>query len=1272
MNNLLQKNLFRLKNILNNKLIRMFLLYVSIYILVFYPIRNGFGQYWDSTFPYFKDHIKNIFLNKNYSWIELNFGQPLDYSTDYILRFFLSLFNFVNPETFRYCLYVLLFSLSSLGVFLITNKKLTVKWSFLLGLVALINPAIFYKFISGHLNYLLSYLIFIYLTYYLLFKFNKNFKSAIVVGLLLSFIGAQIQFFVIGFLFIVLFFCFNKNKFNLNYFVIICLLPFLINLIWLSNFILGANEISKVSRSAAKGSFIDLQEMDFINIFNLSFSKATLISRFYETQYLYFFIILFLFLFLFLLKNKIKDKISGLFFVYLMILMILSTGIYFSFQIWPINILYPMFREVGHFAPLIILLLILSISAIAKKGKIKNIFFYFIIIFFIINLTQFHKYPNTISFSYMRQQFNSFEENNTKDDSAYRILPYPFFGQYSISNINTKRIDGFLLNNTGFDSFMSFAGKDFANKPTLPNFKSSIQYRLLKTYDLEILKPYNIKYIYNFSDIYESNIEKYIPAHIYDNDLSLIKNDKDFFDKLIEKNPGKLEKIDENILYINDYVPRIFSLDNVFLLNLENEEYNTLNFVKNVLKEDFYYTTSDDIANNNSVGSLSVLFALFENIEENDIKDNRIINENKLLNKKNSNFVYINEAKTNLYYSVNDNKIKFYTKHGNNLLINNEYSSIKNINDTILYEDNLNPNQKYYIYLGTQLLLIQNDKRENLGAINKNNVIKLYSTDNQNFIPNASFQEGLWNKEVGDCNAYDDNPVLDMKIGIMRNNSVPLTTNTESIDENSKENRFLQLEAISHIACTTNTFDIQKNTNYLFSFDYQSPNAKNAGYYLQFNDKDKTIVSERIFVENTKWNTYTKKIESPIDATSARLYLYAYATDEKTNIINRYDNFSLIKLNLEKEIKIDYKPKFRKKEIELVENNTFEYIDDNYSYENIISNGSFENGLWQEKVGDCYNHDNDPKIAMRLNNDYVSAGKNSLQLEAEKHVACINTEFSIKENTTYLFNFDYQSPNAKKAGYHLQFNNEEKTTISEKLDVENQDWQKFTKKIKTPLGANSVRLYVYAYQSAEKTNNIVHYDNFQFRELPDLEDRFYLVSDPELNLRKPESVEFELVNPTKKIVRIKGASTPFFLAMSESFHPQWRLEMNNEKVNGFFNKWIPFVKPDKVSDDDHFELNGFLNAWYVDVNELCNNTNRFHSPNGTMEPAATTAGSACVLNANGSYDLEMAIEFTPQRWFYLGLLISGTTLLGCLGYLGWDWRRRRKLHKKIIFPKTQF
>ena len=77
-----------------------------------------------------------------------------------------------------------------------------------------------------------------------------------------------------------------------------------------------------------------------------------------------------------------------------------------------------------------------------------------------------------------------------------------------------------------------------------------------------------------------------------------------------------------------------------------------------------------------------------------------------------------------------------------------------------------------------------------------------------------------------------------------------------------------------------------------------------------------------------------------------------------------------------------------------------------------------------------------------------------------------------------------------------------------------------------------------------------------------------------------------------------------------------------------------------MSDEHHYKLNGFLNGWYVDTVELCE------------------AKALCSQNADGSYDIEFVIEFFPQRFFYLGLLISGTTLFLCIAYLMYEGIRR--------------
>ncbi|HWQ59729.1 MAG TPA: hypothetical protein VN420_01115, partial [Candidatus Fimivivens sp.] len=135
-------------------------------------------------------------------------------------------------------------------------------------------------------------------------------------------------------------------------------------------------------------------------------------------------------------------------------------------------------------------------------------------------------------------------------------------------------------------------------------------------------------------------------------------------------------------------------------------------------------------------------------------------------------------------------------------------------------------------------------------------------------------------------------------------------------------------------------------------------------------------------------------------------------------------------------------------------------------------------------------------------------------------------------------------------------------------------------------------------------------------------------------------------NPTNTEISITKASHPFYLNMREGYNSNWKLELNNNTNHGVFRSWIPFVSPDEISAKYHYRYDGYLNGWYVDPVDIC-------GTNGNLK-------EGCKINEDGTYNIEMTVEFFPQRWFYLGLLISGTTLAGCLGYLGYDFVKRRK------------
>jgi len=86
--------------------------------------------------------------------------------------------------------------------------------------------------------------------------------------------------------------------------------------------------------------------------------------------------------------------------------------------------------------------------------------------------------------------------------------------------------------------------------------------------------------------------------------------------------------------------------------------------------------------------------------------------------------------------------------------------------------------------------------------------------------------------------------------------------------------------------------------------------------------------------------------------------------------------------------------------------------------------------------------------------------------------------------------------------------------------------------------------------------------------------------------------------------------------------------------------WETWFK-EYLPDNNHFQANGFANSWWLDIEEL-------------------KEKNQIIQNKDGTYDFEVILEFWPQRLFYIGLIVSIITLLGCLGYLGRYYYNKRK------------
>ncbi len=717
--------------------------------------------------------------------------------------------------------------------------------------------------------------------------------------------------------------------------------------------------------------------------------------------------------------------------------------------------------------------------------------------------------------------------------------------------------------------------------------------------------------------------------------------------------PDYIDESGYNLYLKKDNYKNIRAYSNMFLLK-DNNYKSDIIFMDKV----FYSNINFALEQKDIPGQK--ISQIFEDAISRDVKSGAVVD---VENAGYKDILYHNANKRDLVIKTTDDKSEIVATKKERLIVNDEKLVDKDDTQVIftLNDDYHN----YYIKDGGTVIPFVNNARLNSEVPNE-----IYKTTVDNVVKNGNFNNSLWQDKVSDCNDYDERPVLSMKkvLGEGENNYV------------------LQLETTKHIACTSQkNIPVQADKEYLVRFDYKPVNAKQAGFYLGFKNSSEgnyQSYSERLATPDYtrgEWQHYAKIIRIPQGTTDLSLYLYAYESDGEENNIVQYDNVSVQPVELVQTINPEEKKSFVKVDLPKANNGEykFEYKDEQHNFANKIPNPSFENGLWAKRVGDCNHYDNNPVLGVekivkskKFNVESDVQDKYALQFEATRHTACLSQKgIPVKGKTEYLFEFDYQGEKAKQAGYYIVFNDSNKTVINEKVPIAEKNWQTFHKRFTTPSDATSMTLYIYGYSKDEKTKVITRYDNFKLIELPNIANRYYLVSESPVGTTKPKETTFDLINPTKKLVHIKGATKPFYLTMSESYHDKWQAELNNGKVQGFFKSWVPFVKPDAISNDKHFKYMTFLNGWYVDPVELCESSknNNLKTPQNShssnFDPLYTGGGQlkdGCTKNEDGSYDIEMVIEFTPQRYFYLGLLISGTTFISLIGYLIYDWYRRRR------------
>jgi len=274
---------------------------------------------------------------------------------------------------------------------------------------------------------------------------------------------------------------------------------------------------------------------------------------------------------------------------------------------------------------------------------------------------------------------------------------------------------------------------------------------------------------------------------------------------------------------------------------------------------------------------------------------------------------------------------------------------------------------------------------------------------------------------------------------------------------------------------------------------------------------------------------------------------------------------------------------------------------------NLVADPSFEEGKWQ-----IYPGSPDPKFSAES-----FEGQRALKIVAAEGPDRAGAWTEIENfdpRNSYQISFYYKGLFGQPSKYFIEESTcngwEESDTCSILYGMGSglettAGWLRYETFYQPHRGARRARLVFMSHDSDLKNASL--FDQVQVNAVT-----------PEKNLlrtgetRSPDSttnrplpeVSYSRINPALYKVSVSKAGGPFILVFSESFHPQWRLNLDSPA---------------------HFRINGFANAWLIDPQNESN--------------------------------LELKIEFTPQRIYTLGQKISGwgpaLLLVNFLGGILW-------------------
>lgn len=148
---------------------------------------------------------------------------------------------------------------------------------------------------------------------------------------------------------------------------------------------------------------------------------------------------------------------------------------------------------------------------------------------------------------------------------------------------------------------------------------------------------------------------------------------------------------------------------------------------------------------------------------------------------------------------------------------------------------------------------------------------------------------------------------------------------------------------------------------------------------------------------------------------------------------------------------------------------------------------------------------------------------------------------------------------------------------------------------------------------------------------------------------------FKKINTTKYNIVFQNISFVNITFLS-NFHSEWKIYLKDKEW--FFSK--------SLFDDTHHVVYDYANGWTISKDEIIKyvDSNYGNELKSQWYPKDLWEGKKDYkyykLNPDWSIDIELTLYFKPQSYFYLWLIISWSTFLILIGYLWYDFIKRRK------------